>query len=43
MGADRAPAAGADALLRGIAALTVIADRGYDAEARVLARLREAG
>ncbi len=35
--------AGADALLAHIAAPTVIADRGYDAEARVLAPLREAG
>ena len=35
--------AGADALLAGIAAPTVIADRGYDAEARVLAPLRQAG
>ncbi len=35
--------AGADALLPGIAAPVVIADRGYDAEARVLAPLREAG
>ena len=34
---------GADALLGGIAAPVVIADRGYDAEARVLAPLREAG
>ena len=34
---------GADALLAGIAAPTVIADKGYDAEARVLAPLREAG
>jgi transposase len=34
---------GADALLGGIAAPTVIADKGYDAEARVLAPLREAG
>lgn len=31
---------GADALLGAIDALTVIADRGYDAEARVLAPLR---
>jgi transposase len=35
--------AGADALLPEIAAATVIADRGYDAEARVLTVLREAG
>ncbi len=34
---------GADALLAGIAAPTVIAHKGYDAEARVLAPLREAG
>ena len=34
---------GADALLAGIAAPTVIADKGYDAEGRVLAPLREAG
>jgi transposase len=34
---------GADALLSGIAAPTVIADKGDDAEARVLAPLREAG
>ena len=34
---------GADALLAGIAAPTVIADKGDDAEARVLAPLREAG
>ena len=31
------------ALLAGIAAPVVIADKGYDAEARVLAPLREAG
>lgn len=35
--------AGADALLPGLAAATRIADRGYDAAARVLAPLREAG
>ncbi len=35
--------AGADALVPRIAAPTVIADKGYDAEARVLAPLREAG
>ena len=35
--------AGADALLPEVAASTVIADRGYDAEARVLAPLRAAG
>ena len=34
---------GADALLGDITAPVVIADRGYDAEARVLAPLREAG
>ena len=34
---------GADALLADIAAPVVIADKGYDAEARVLAPLREAG
>jgi len=34
---------GADALLDGIAAPVVLADKGYDAEARVLAPLREAG
>ncbi len=34
---------GADALLPGLAAPTLIADKGYDAEARVLAPLREAG
>jgi transposase len=34
--------AGADALLGDIAAPVVIADRGYDAEARVLAPLRDA-
>jgi len=34
---------GADALLPGIAAPLVIADKGYDAEARVLAPLRDAG
>jgi len=34
---------GADALLPGIAAATLIADKGYDAEVRVLAPLREAG
>jgi transposase len=35
--------AGADALLAAIAAPVVLADKGYDAEARVLAPLREAG
>lgn len=34
---------GADALVPQIAAPAVIADKGYDAEARVLAPLREAG
>ncbi len=34
---------GADALLPTITAATVLADKGYDAEARVLAPLREAG
>jgi transposase len=34
---------GADALLADVAAPVVIADKGYDAEARVLAPLREAG
>ena len=34
--------AGADALLADLAAPILIADRGYDAEARVLAPLREA-
>jgi transposase len=34
---------GADALLADIAAPTVLADKGYDAEARVLTPLREAG
>lgn len=34
---------GADALLAGIAAPVVLADKGYDAEARVLAPLRAAG
>ena len=35
--------AGADELLPEVAAPTVIADKGYDAEARVLAPLRAAG
>ena len=34
---------GADALLPEVAAETIIADKSYDAEARVLAPLREAG
>ena len=40
---QRSDLAGADALLGAIAAPTIIADKGYDAEARVLAPLREAG
>ncbi|MGH2345108.1 MAG: IS5 family transposase [Chloroflexota bacterium] len=35
--------AGADALLPSVDAMTLIADKGYDAEARVLAPLRAAG
>lgn len=42
-GGQASDLAGADALLADIAAPTVIADRGYDAEARVLAPLRDAG
>ncbi len=42
-GGQASDLAGADALLADIAAATVIADKGYDAEARVLAPLREAG
>ena len=42
-GGQAADLAGADALLPDVAAPTVIADKGYDAEARVLAPLREAG
>ncbi len=42
-GGQASDLAGADALLDGIAAPTVIADKGYDAEARVLAPLRDAG
>jgi len=42
-GGQASDLAGADALLGDIAAATVIADKGYDAEARVLAPLREAG
>jgi len=42
-GGQASELAGADALLPDIAAGAVIADRGYDAEARVLAPLREAG
>ena len=42
-GGQASDLAGADARLPGIAAATVIADKGYDAEARVLAPLREGG
>jgi transposase len=42
-GGQASELAGADALLPTIAAPTRIADRGYDAEARVLAVLRDAG
>ncbi len=42
-GGQASELAGADALLPGIAAPVVLADKGYDAEARVLAPLREAG
>jgi len=42
-GGQASDLAGADELLGDIAAPTVIADKGYDAEARVLAPLREAG
>ncbi len=42
-GGQASELAGADALLPDVAAATVIADKGYDAEARVLAPLREAG
>ena len=42
-GGQASDLAGADALLPGVSAATVIADKGYDAEARVLAPLREAG
>ena len=42
-GGQASDLAGADALLPGIAAPTVIADKGYDAEARVRAPLREGG
>ncbi len=42
-GGQASELAGADALLAAIAAPVVIADKGYDAEARVLAPLREAG
>jgi len=42
-GGQASDLAGVDALLPEVAAATVIADKGYDAEARVLAPLREAG
>ena len=42
-GGQASDLAGADALLADIAAPVVIADKGYDAEARVLAPLRDAG
>jgi transposase len=42
-GGQASDLAGADALLPDVTAATVIADKGYDAEARVLAPLREAG
>ena len=42
-GGQASDLAGADALLPTIEAAAVIADRGYDAELRVLAPLREAG
>jgi transposase len=42
-GGQASDLAGADALLPQIAAAAVIADKGYDAEARVLAPLRDAG
>jgi transposase len=42
-GGQASDLAGADALLPAVTAATVIADKGYDAEARVLAPLREAG
>ena len=42
-GGQASDLAGADALLPTLAAPTLIADRGDDAEARVLAPLREAG
>ena len=42
-GGQASDLAGADELLPAIAAPTLIADKGYDAEARVLAPLREAG
>ncbi len=42
-GGQASDLAGADALLPGLAAPLLSADKGYDAEARVLAPLREAG
>jgi len=42
-GGQASELAGADALLPGIAAPVLLADKGYDAEARVLAPLRAAG
>ena len=42
-GGQASELAGADVLLPAIAAPMVIADRGYDADARVLTPLREAG
>ncbi len=42
-GGQASDLAGADALLPQVAAPVLIADKGYDAEARVLAPLREAG
>jgi len=42
-GGQAAALVGADALLPDLAAVTLIADRGDDAEARVLAPLRDAG
>jgi transposase len=42
-GGQASDLAGADALLPGLAAPVLIADKGYDAEARVLAPLRDAG
>ena len=42
-GGEASDLAGADALLPSVAAPVVIADKGDDAEARVLAPLREAG
>ena len=42
-GGQASELAGADALVPQIAAPLLIADKGYDAEARVLAPLREAG